>query len=502
MVNPGIEVNPVGGREDASVSLPVWGLSLLALVIPVLASALAPDWASRDAGVLVWLPVLIPPFLLSYYRGWRGAVLALVAGVAALVLANLAASGLVGGDGTAGFQGVLWMVTTYGAICLGAGLVSEFLQRDSAVEGAMALTDPATGMPNRRHALVFLEAAFASAVRGDPVTLVMMGPDPLERLGRDKGERASAEVLHAFGAALRTVTRRMDLSARWSEDEFVSVLYHCSSSGAEIFLGRLRGQLEAVEFPAGSLTFSAGIAEYAPGMASAEAMLEAAGQALQVAHEAGRDCHRIAAPPPVVSEFTTMRQGGGRGSPTSTVVLEGEAERVPGALFSGDEPSEVLLVASGVPLPQGNEQILVVDDDRESRRALGKLLRRLGYRVVEAPDGESALASARSLEHLDLMITDLVMPGLSGMSLSRRLQEEQGPSRTLYISGTVSKEVQWAAAPGSVERHLDKPVRADNLARAVRQILDAAIPVSGAGEALEAEASAPPLPPPPSDERL
>lgn len=499
MVMPGVEVNPSGSRTDASVPLPGWGLSLLALAIPVLVSVLAPDWASRDAGVFVWLPVLIPPFLLGYYRGWKGAAVALLIGVAALVLASLAASG--GMDAAAGSPGVFWMVATYAAICLGAGLVSEFLQRDSAVEGAMALTDPMTGMPNRRHALVFLEAAFASAVRGDPVTLVMMDPDPVEGLNRQPGERASDEVLQAFGKALRTVTRRMDLSARWSEDEFVSVLYHCSSSGAEIFLGRLRGQLEAAEFPGGTPTFSAGIAQYAPGMASPEAMLEAAEQALQASLDAGGDAHRIAAPPPVVSEFTAARRGRGNATPTSTVVLEGEAERVPGTLFSGEEPSEVLLVTSGVPLPQGNEQILVVDDDRESRRALGKLLRRLGYRVVEAPDGESALASARSLDRLDLMITDLVMPGLSGYSLSRRLQEERGPSRTLYLSGSVRKAVEWAAASGAVEQYLEKPVRADDLARMVRRILDAPIPMMVADENSGTPAHPPSLPPPSSAER-
>jgi diguanylate cyclase (GGDEF)-like protein len=446
----------------------------MALSLPVLASALAPDWSSRGVGVFVWLPVLTAPFLLSFYRGWQGAAMALVVGGLALVLASSMGSGPQEGD--AGFRYAVWMVSTYMVVCVGAGLVSLFLNRERVVEGAMALTDPMTGMPNRRHALVVLEAGFASAVRGDPVTLVMMNPDPLERLKTERGPREFDLAVKTFAQALQTVTRRMDLSARWDEDAFVSILQHCSASGAEIFLGRLRGQLEAADRPDGILTFAAGIAEYGPGMGSADAMMEAAEQALRAAREAGGDCHRTAAPPPVISEFTGVRREEGATSPTSTVVMEGEADRVPGTLFTGDEPSEVLLVHAGVSLPQGNEQILVVDDDRESRRALGKLLRRLGYRVVEAPDGESALASARSLEQLDLMITDLVMPGLSGFTLRQRLQEDRGPSRALFISGAVSRGVEWAAGPLAVERHLDKPVRAVDLATAVRDILDEPIP--------------------------
>jgi CheY-like chemotaxis protein len=99
------------------------------------------------------------------------------------------------------------------------------------------------------------------------------------------------------------------------------------------------------------------------------------------------------------------------------------------------------------------------------------------------------------------MITDLVMPGLSGYSLSQRLQEERGPSRTLYLSGTLRKAVEWAAAPGAVEQYLEKPVRADDLARMVRRILDAPIPMMVADEISGMPAHPPSLPPPSSAER-
>jgi diguanylate cyclase (GGDEF)-like protein len=464
----GFASKPGGTQEASPVPLRALGLSLLALAAPILGSVFAPDWMSQESGVLLWLSALIPPFLLTYYRGWMGASAALAAGMAALALGNVAAVGL--GLPIPEFRVLFWMVATYIAVCIGIGLLAELLRRELAAAEAMALTDVLTQMPNRRHAAIFLNAAFASAVRGDPVSVVMVDLDRFKEVNDRHGHRAGDEVLRAFADALQTVTRQMDLSSRWGGEEFLSILHHCTGEGAEIFLGRLRKEFETRRFPWGRVTFSAGIAQYAPGMKSAEAMLEAADTALYAAKGAGRDCHRIAEPPPVVSEFAPV------GTPTPRIIVEAETERVRGALFEGDEAGAELLVDRGLPLPRGNEQLLVVDDDRDSRRALGKLLRRLGYRVVEAPDGESALASARSLEQVDLLLTDLVMPGISGFSLAKRFQEERGPSRVLYISGRVQEEVEWAAAPGAVQRYLHKPVGAAELADTVREILDAPIP--------------------------
>lgn len=460
-------------REVSPVPLRALGLSLLALAAPVLGSFLAPDWMTEESGVLLWLSALIPPFLLTYYRGWLGASAALAAGMAALTLANVAAVTL--GLSIPEFRILFWMVATYIVICIGIGLFAELLRRERAQAEAMALTDALTQMPNRRHAAIFLDAAYAAAVRGDPVSIVLLDLDRFKEVNDRHGHRAGDQVLQAFADSMRTVTRRMDLSARWGGEEFLSILHNCTAQGAEIFLGRLRREFETHRFPWGRVTFSAGIAQYAPGMTSAESMLEAADRALYAAKEAGRDAHRVAAPPPVVSQFGA----GESGATTATVVVEGEAERVPGVLFEGDEPDDRLLGEGASRLRGGSERVLVVDDDRPSRKALGMLLRRLGYQVVEAPDGEAALASARSLPRpVDLLVTDLVMPGISGFSLMKRLQEAQGPSRVLYISGRVQEDVEWAAAPGAVQRYLTKPVGAEEMALAVREILDAPVPRS------------------------
>lgn len=492
--------SPFADPDRPQVPVRALGLSLLALAVPVLGAVLAPTWMAEEASVLLWLSALIPPFLLTYHRGWRGATLALAAGMAALALGNLLAVAL--SLPIPEFRILFWVISTYIALCFGMGLMAELLRRERAAAEAMALTDPLTLMPNRRHAAIFLDQAFALAVRGDPVTLVLTDLDRFKEVNDRYGHRAGDEVLQGFTDALRTVTRRMDLSARWGGEEFLSILHNCRAEGAEIFLGRLRKEYETRRFPWGRVTFSAGIAQYAPGMRSAEDLLEAADRALYEAKEAGRDTHRIAPPPPVVTEFSQAlataafhgaassgmaergAEGDGRSWPegperagSRAILVEAPEDRVPGALFQGDEPDNALFGAEAGPLPRGSEQLLVVDDDRASRKALGLVLRRLGYDVVEAPDAEAALATAASMERrVDLLVTDLVMPGLSGFSLMKRLQELQGPSRVLYISGRVREAVEWAAAPGAVQRYLTKPVGAVEVARVVRDALDAPLP--------------------------
>jgi diguanylate cyclase (GGDEF)-like protein len=484
--------NPAPTDEPTRVPARALGLSLLALGAPVLGSLFAPDWMSQESGVLLWLSALIPPFLLTYYRGWKGASVALAGGMAALTLANLAAVSL--GIAIPDFQVLFWMVTTYIVVCFGIGIMAELLRRERANAEAMALTDALTLMPNRRHAAIFLDAAFASAVRGEPVTVVMMDLDEFKKVNDRHGHRAGDVVLKAFGGALKKVTRRMDLSARWGGEEFLSILHNCTSDGAQIFLGRLRREFEEERFPWGRVTFSAGIAQYAPGMGSWQDWLEASDEALYAAKAAGRDCFRVSTPPQVVSEGVPAAGQAGEVKSGAVLVESPEDRLEPGALFQGDEPDRELVGPVENRLPGGHEQILLVDDDAPSRRAVGKLLRRLGYRVVEAPDGESALASARSLKEVGVLVTDLVMPGLSGFALAKRLQEERGPSRVLYISGKVREEIEWAAAPGAVQRYLTKPVGADELARAVREILDAPIPRPVASRPRDGGAPPPPEP--------
>lgn len=469
---------PGQNRERSPVPLRALFLSLLALTVPISGAMLAPEWMTEEVGVLLWLTALIPPFLLTYYRGWKGASVGLAAGMAALALTQVA---LVTFDlGAPDFRTLFWLTATLILVCVGIGLLAELLRRERRAAESMALTDPLTGLPNRRYASVFLDAAFASGIRGEPVCVVLMDLDRFKDVNDRFGHRAGDEVLRAFGRALIRVTRRMDLSARWGGEEFLSILSNCTAEGAESFTERVRREFRESEFPWGQVTFSAGIAQYTPGTESAELLVSAADTALYRAKEEGRNCHRIAEPPAVKVEVPLWGDGEGPEAPKSIILEErtggmeaGERER--GLLFSGEE-DELLLHPEGGFLPGGRERIIVVDDDVVTRKGLARFLRRLGYHTVEAPDGPSALATARSLEGVDLLVTDLIMPGMSGFSLAERMQSADGPLRVLYISGHVHDDISWAGAPGAIREHLLKPLDAAEVARTVRELLDRPLP--------------------------
>ncbi len=460
-------------RDQNPVPVRALGLSLLALSAPVIGALAAPDWMAEESGVLLWLTVLIPPFLLTYYRGWRGASLGLAGGMAALALAQVL---LVSLDlGTPDFQVIFWMICTYVGVCIGIGLLAELLRRERAAAESMALTDPLTQLPNRRHASIFLDAAFATGVRGEPVSVVLLDLDHFKQVNDEYGHSAGDRVLRRFAEALERATRRMDLSCRWGGEEFLSILSNCKPADALIFVDRVRSEFEKERFPFGSVTFSAGIAGYSSGMTSSEELVDAADRALYQAKDAGRNRAAIAEAPPIEVELLPdelSRRKTGKATPPPQVRVVFRPDQEPELGFDPDDEELTLEASGGRPLPGGDETILLVDDHAPARKGMGRLLRKLGYHVVEAPDGRSALASARSLDSIGLVITDLVMPGMSGFTFTSRFEEQFGAARVLYVSGHEQSELAWEGAPGTHIRYLSKPMEPSELARSVRDLLD------------------------------
>jgi CheY-like chemotaxis protein len=124
---------------------------------------------------------------------------------------------------------------------------------------------------------------------------------------------------------------------------------------------------------------------------------------------------------------------------------------------------------------RGAETILLVEDEAAVRRLARRILERQGYSVLEAEDGHRALALARAHDGpLDLLITDMVMPGLSGRALAERLTTERRGLRVLFMSGYTDDEIVRRGLTG---RHttidlLEKPFTADVLLRAARAVLE------------------------------
>jgi PAS domain S-box-containing protein len=132
--------------------------------------------------------------------------------------------------------------------------------------------------------------------------------------------------------------------------------------------------------------------------------------------------------------------------------------------------------AASSQLPTGKECVLLAEDDPMLLRLTADVLRDFGYRVIAASSGQDALDKARIEPDVDLLLTDIVMPGMSGRALAERLAGERPGLRVLYITGyaehlTPSGETEVAGG-----RVLEKPFTPSVLARAVRETLDAPAP--------------------------
>jgi CheY-like chemotaxis protein len=129
----------------------------------------------------------------------------------------------------------------------------------------------------------------------------------------------------------------------------------------------------------------------------------------------------------------------------------------------------------------GTETVLLAEDDGAVRRLMGIALCGYGYTVLEARDGEEALRMARSDRHRDihLLITDVVMPGVSGRALASQFATERPEMRVLYTSGYAETVTMRAGLDRGVPL-LAKPFLPGDLLQRVRETLDSpATPATG-----------------------
>ena len=122
----------------------------------------------------------------------------------------------------------------------------------------------------------------------------------------------------------------------------------------------------------------------------------------------------------------------------------------------------------------GTETILLAEDDEPLRRLARQLLVKLGYRVLEAADPAAALALARAHPgDIHIVVSDVVMPGQSGLQLARQIAADRPLVKVLFMSGYTDEAIvrHGLLDPGS--NFLQKPFTPAVLARKVREVLDA-----------------------------
>ena len=151
-----------------------------------------------------------------------------------------------------------------------------------------------------------------------------------------------------------------------------------------------------------------------------------------------------------------------------------------GSVFSVFLPRVASAAAKPEPAEEGgiaggSETILVAEDEAPVRRVIERVLRAAGYNVYVASNGHEALAMAPTLPHLDLLLSDVVMPGMSGPELARQLLMSRPDLRIIFASGYSGDSLIRVGARESVP-YLAKPFSTPALLALVRDVLDSPAP--------------------------
>jgi two-component system, cell cycle sensor histidine kinase and response regulator CckA len=139
-----------------------------------------------------------------------------------------------------------------------------------------------------------------------------------------------------------------------------------------------------------------------------------------------------------------------------------------------EEPAEPAAAPAATVEPlRGTETVLVVEDAASVRMVTRQVLERYGYAVLEAPNGDTALRlAAKHHGQIHLLLTDVVMPGLSGRQLAQQLAQLRPDMKVLYASGYADQAIVHHGILEAGIAYLQKPFTPETLGRRVRQVLD------------------------------
>jgi signal transduction histidine kinase len=186
--------------------------------------------------------------------------------------------------------------------------------------------------------------------------------------------------------------------------------------------------------------------------------------------------------------FTTKPEGQGTGLGLSTVYgivqqsggsIHAYSEKGLGTTFSVFLPaagsvSDILPVPTAARMGSGTETVLVAEDDKTVLYLVAQSLTASGFRVLQAPNGEDALEllHAQGPAGVDALITDVVMPGISGPILAARAAELLPRLRILFMSGYTEEVIQHHGVSRGNVAFIQKPFAPSELVRKVRNLLD------------------------------
>ena len=189
--------------------------------------------------------------------------------------------------------------------------------------------------------------------------------------------------------------------------------------------------------------------------------------------------------------FTTKGVGRGTGLGLSTVYgivkqsnghVWCESELGKGTTFTiylprAKQNAASVLLSQGDHIPRGTETLLVVEDEEALRESVCEFLRGLGYNILEAESGQRALSVASMYDGtIDVLVTDVVMPKMSGRQISQMLGSARPGLKTIYMSGYTDDAVVRHGIREAAVSFLQKPFSLATLARKVREVIGAVPP--------------------------
>jgi CheY-like chemotaxis protein len=139
-----------------------------------------------------------------------------------------------------------------------------------------------------------------------------------------------------------------------------------------------------------------------------------------------------------------------------------------------DDESALAAIADEAPLAHDGEVVLAVDDNADVRATVASYLRELGYRVETAENAETAMRKIRTPAKIDLLFTDIIMPGgINGKELAEAARQVRPDLKVLFTSGFPGPSTGPGTRFDDADVLLSKPYRKHDLAKAVKEILTA-----------------------------